>query len=286
MTTPVLATDPIATVSQRHDGRLRHHGKPYDGDGQVVSVQLMDGVIPLPPAPPRVTADVMADAGSSVLSAIQPLAVDETAPMVAIDPLIPVLNAQGATIGFTIGGTTTGVEDGQAVLISVSDGINPPLTYSATVIGNVWSASALPDDAAMLADGSYIVTASVTDVAGNRAIPAIQPVATIDPLIPVLNAEGATIGFTIGGTTTGVEGGQTVSISVSDGINPPLTYSATVIGNVWSASALSGDAAMMADGSYIITAGVTEVAGNPAIPAMQPLGVDERCRSRRSARRR
>jgi hypothetical protein len=49
----------------------------------------MDGVIPLPPAPPRVTADVMADAGSSVLSAIQPLAVDETAPMVAIDPLEP-----------------------------------------------------------------------------------------------------------------------------------------------------------------------------------------------------
>jgi len=79
-----------------------------------------------------------------------------TAPVLAIDPITldNTINASEAAIGPTISGTTVGVEDGQVVSISVSDGVNPPLIYSATVISNVWLVAMLPGAARLLADGT------------------------------------------------------------------------------------------------------------------------------------
>ncbi|WP_169630381.1 hypothetical protein, partial [Flavobacterium sp. ASW18X] len=41
----------------------------------------------------------------------------------------------------TISGTTTDVEDGQVVTVTFDDGVNPPVTTTATVTGNAWTAT-------------------------------------------------------------------------------------------------------------------------------------------------
>jgi Ca2+-binding RTX toxin-like protein len=305
-TAPTLVIDPIAAVNaQGVAAGFAISGTTNAEDGQVVSVQLMDGMIPLGSYSATVSggvwstsvptgdtlgladgsytiaAEVMDQAGNQALPATQSLTVDETAPTLTIDP-IAAINIQDAAAGFALTGTTN-AEDGQVVTVQLMDGAIPMGSYSATVSGGVWSASVPAGDTLGLADGSYTAVADVSDAAGNPAIPATQPLAVdetapivaIDPIIPVLNALGAATGFTITGTTVGVEDGQTVSISVFDGINPPLIYSAMVVGNVWSASVLPGDATMLADGTATVTASVTDAAGNPAIPASQPLAVDE-----------
>jgi hypothetical protein len=94
---------------------------------------------------------------------------------------------------------------------------------SATVSNSAWSIpgvdlSALPDGA------SYTVTASVSDAAGNAATPATRPVSTVDTAAPTISidvvagddviddAEDNSV--TLSGSTSGVENGQTVSVTL------------------------------------------------------------------------
>jgi hypothetical protein len=68
----------------------------------------------------------------------------------------------------TISGTTSGVEDGQHVTVTL-DG----KSHDTVVTANAWSVS-VPVAASVLPDGGYTVTATVFDKAGNRAPPATQ----------------------------------------------------------------------------------------------------------------
>lgn len=100
---------------------------------------------------------------------------------------------------------------------------------------------------------------------------------TIDPInsgFP-LNASEAAAGLPLSGATIGVEDGQSMTVSISDGISSPLIYSATVTGNVWSVTVPSGAATMLADGTATVTADVSDQAGNPAPQASQSSAVDE-----------
>jgi hypothetical protein len=124
----------------------------------------------------------------------------------------------------TLSGSTSGVENGQTVSVTlVNAGGAVVYSGSATVSNNAWSIpgvdlSALPDGA------SYTVTASVSDAAGNAATPATRPVSTIDTIAPTISiavvagddviddAEDNSV--TLSGSTSGVENGQTVSVTL------------------------------------------------------------------------
>lgn len=174
----------------------------------------------------------------------------------------------------TLSGTFTNVQEGALVDITVSDGVNPDLTFQATLdaTGN-WS---LPNvDLSGLDDGDLTLTAETVDQAGNpasvtdtvlkdtsAAITALYD----DPQQPegitgYLNAvEGQSASF--GGTVTGIEDGQTVDITITDINSDTLTFSATVSGGAWQVS--NQDLSSLAQGDLVMTVIAQDVAGNEA----------------------
>src|SRR5262249_25180237 len=83
-------------------------------------------------------------------------------------------------------------------------------------------------------------------------------------------------GVNIAGTTTGVDDGGVVTITIVDSSNH-VVYSgtATVTNGSWLVNISSTDAKGLADGSYIVTADVSNAAGNPAPQASQLITVDQ-----------
>jgi hypothetical protein len=173
-----------------------------------------------------VTASVSDAAGNAATPATRPVStLDTTAPTISIavvagDDVIDDAEDNGVTLS----GSTSGVENGQTVSVTLRDsGGAVVYSGSATVSNSAWSIpgvdlSALPDGA------SYTVTASVSDAAGNAATPATRPVSTIDTAAPTISiavvagddviddAEDNSV--TLSGSTSGVENGQTVSVTL------------------------------------------------------------------------
>ena len=177
-----------------------------------------------------------------------------------------VVNASKAATGVAVSGTTGGVENGQIVTLRLNG--NP---YYATVSNGAWTTT-IPANAlahATLADGTYSVTADVSSFAGDPATAALS--LTVDETAGisinaidgnnVVNAAQAAAGVAITGTTAGVENGRLVIVRLAG--NP---YYALVSNNTWSttvpAAALAH--ATFPDGSYAVTADVSDIAGNPA----------------------
>ena len=108
-------------------------------------------------------------AGNAHLGAIQSLTIDNTAPTIAITTPIAGNDVVNASEDNTVvvSGTTSGVEDGQTVTVTFSDGSAPDVVVTATVTGNAWTASAA--DISGLDNGPISVTADVSDLAGNPA---------------------------------------------------------------------------------------------------------------------
>ena len=94
------------------------------------------------------------------------LQIDTTAPTIAINTIASnnVVTKSNATSGFAIGGTTVGAENGQTVTVAI---VNSALTvvdsYTTTDQSNAWSVKVTSAQATALADGSYTVTANVSD---------------------------------------------------------------------------------------------------------------------------
>ncbi|MGI4796923.1 MAG: Ig-like domain-containing protein, partial [Janthinobacterium lividum] len=104
----------------------------------------------------------LAAAASTLAGTIE---IDTTAPSVAITgPLASddVLNASEAAAGLTVSGTTSGVEDGQTLTVSILDG-NGASVVAATVmvVNNAWSLGFTAAQMQALADSSYTVQATV-----------------------------------------------------------------------------------------------------------------------------
>src|SRR5207245_2365992 len=107
---------------------------------------------PTPPPPPEPTVAISTFAGHIAIAADN------------------IINAGKANAGIELTGTTSGVEDGRIVTITVVDSANRVVYSStATVTNGTWSISVSSTDAKALADGSYTVTADVSNVAGNQA---------------------------------------------------------------------------------------------------------------------
>src|SRR5262249_16341359 len=149
-----------------------------------------------------------------------------------------------------ITGTTSGLANGHTVTLTILDSSGQVKdTYTTMVANNVWSVDVSSPDARSLADGSYTVTAIVSDAPGNQLVQATQtfavhetlPTVTISALAAnggnVINHAEAQTGVTLSGSVTGLAAGATFAISVADG-SFTHSYTATVNaqGTGWRAS--------------------------------------------------
>ncbi|EOW7398956.1 Ig-like domain-containing protein [Escherichia coli] len=210
-----------------------------------------------------VSASAQDSAGNSA-TASRSVAVDLTAPVISINTVSTDdrLNAAEQQQPLTLNGSTSAVV-GQTVTVTFGG-----KTYTATVAANgTWALNVPAVDLAALGQGAQTITASVNDRAGNpgQATHALT-VDTVAPTVTIATVAGDDIinnaeqlaGQTISGTTT-AEVGQTVTVTFNG-----QTWSATVgSGGSWSVFIPAQQFAGLSDGSYTISATVSDQAGNP-----------------------
>jgi len=180
-----------------------------------------------------------------------------------------VLSNDEKTSDQLLSGSSTNVEVGQIVTVTLGD-----QTYSATVgADGSWSLNVPASALAALAAGSATITATVSSQAGiiaseDRAIVVDTPAEPSAPTVAIAlfagddlvdNSEKA-LDQTLSGTTSNVEAGQTVTITLGG-----QNYSATVNPDgSWSTQIPSAALSALAAGSTAIAVSVTTVAGTVA----------------------
>ncbi|NIG73585.1 Ig-like domain-containing protein [Klebsiella sp. Ap-873] len=223
--------------------------KLKDGDAQVtVSVSNVNG---------------------NAADASQQYSVDASAPGLTIDPLSGnnILNAAEAKQPLIISGSSS-AEPGQEVTVTLNN-----VSYTAKVgADGRWSVSVPADSLAALNDGTVNVHAIVEDKAGNPAnadrgmlVDITEPTLTIGPVAvdDTINASEHRQAHTVSGTSTGAAAGDVVTVFISNAQGQIFSTTTTLDSNGnWNvglpASVING----LADGSYTITASVTDAAGN------------------------
>ena len=200
-----------------------------------------------------------------------------------------IINAAEADAGVEITGATSGVADGRIVTVTIVNSSNQ-VVYSgtATVSNNAWSINLDPSDAKALADGIYTLTADTSNATGDPAeatrtirVDETPPTIAIDTIVSnhvnnLVNANTASAGFAIAGKTTDAENGQPVTVRIVDSSGHVVdTFTTTLTNNSWSVNVSSTEAKLLHDGSYTVTADVSDSAGNPAPEATQAITVDE-----------
>ena len=210
-----------------------------------------------------VSASAQDSAGNSA-TASRSVAVDLTAPVISINTVSTDdrLSAAEQQQPLTLNGSTS-AEVGQTVTVTFGS-----KTYTATVAANgTWALNVPAADLAALGQGAQTITASVNDRAGNPGqtthaltVDTVAPTVTIATVAgdDIINNAEQLAGQTISGTTT-AEVGQTVTVTFNG-----QTWSATVgSGGSWSVFIPAQQFAGLSDGSYTISATVSDQAGNP-----------------------
>ncbi|TCB95169.1 Ig-like domain-containing protein [Enterobacter wuhouensis] len=229
------AAVPAADVSQWADGSLDIKASAQDASGNPVNIGT---VVDVDLAPVAITISSVTDDN--------------------------VLNAAEKGQDLVLSGTTSNVEAGQTVTITVAG-----KTYTTTVDANGdWTWTVPAADLSGLKDGDASVQVSVTNVNGNAASSAQEfsvdtaaPTVTINTISGdnMLNAAEAAQDLTLSGTST-AEAGQTVTVTFNGN-----QYTAQVQANgSWTLDVPAADLAGITDGSAAVTATVSDKAGNPA----------------------
>uniref|UniRef100_UPI0036F1B67D BapA/Bap/LapF family large adhesin n=1 Tax=Alteromonas gracilis TaxID=1479524 RepID=UPI0036F1B67D len=218
------------------------------GDGSFTA----DVPASLPEGDYSVTATATDGAGNSASVTENGGNIDTTAPSITIDT-----QGLGNDATPSISGTTD-LNAGDTVSISVTDNAGNTQTFTAIVQNDGTYSADVPAD---LAEGSFSVTVTATDDAGNSAT-AIDNNGVIDTAAPTvtLDAQGLTNDATptISGTTD-LAAGNTVSINVTDSLGNTQTFTAIVQGN----GSFSADVPVdLAEGDYTVEVTATDDAGN------------------------
>ena len=223
-----------------------------------------------------VTADVADLAGNAASTATRALTRDAIAPVVSVDAPVTVI---GTTAGsYSVSGNCE-IGSGD-VTVTINAGLPASQSVSCSGAGE-WTA---PLDLSAVSDGQDVVTVTITqtDSAGNVAAPAsvLLDKDTGIPTISILDNGSSGDGFynafesgnvEVSGQTSGVENFQLVTLIFDDGSNQ-LTVMAQVNLNDWTAEAV--DLSSLADGPITLTASVSDLAGNAAVPATDTVTLD------------
>ncbi|EOZ4638218.1 Ig-like domain-containing protein [Enterobacter cloacae] len=228
------AAVPAADVSQWADGSLDIKASAQDASGNPVAIGT---IVDVDLAPVAITISSVTDDN--------------------------VLNAAEKGQDLVLSGTTSNVEAGQTVTITFAG-----KTYTTTVDANGdWTCTVPSADLSGLKDGDASVQVSVTNVNGNAASSAQEfsvdttaPTVTINTISNdnMLNAAEAAQDLTLSGTST-AEAGQTVTVTFNGN-----QYTAQVQADgSWTLDVPAADMAGITDGSAVVTASVSDKAGNP-----------------------
>jgi len=179
--------------------------------------------------------------------------------------------------GFIIDGTTLNAQQGRPVTVTVV-GSSQSYSKSGTVAANgTWSVQLTSIEASSLLQGDIVLTAQVSDSAGNSAqtqktlykpssITIDDPTATDNRI----NATEANAGITLSGTIQSTIG-STIYLSVTDIHNYSLYYQIAVTGTTWAQVLTSNQIKVLDDGDLQVTvyntngAGVTSIAGKTLV---------------------
>ena len=194
---------------------------------------------------------------------------------VAGDNFVNALEAQSL---LTISGTTTRVEAGQIVSVTLSG-----QTYTTEVEADgSWALDVPATALAAVADGTQTISVQVSDLSGNvanaaqnvifAATPASQPTLTVNTVAQddIVNIQEQGRELLISGTSTNLAAGTVVSATFAGG-----TYSATIGSNgSWQFVVPQTAVQALADGTtYTVTATAVDAAQNSA-QATHNVGVD------------
>ena len=220
----------------------------------------------------NLTADVADAAGNPATLTFNEVTKDTVAPsitsiLVAGDDLVSALEIASL---ITVSGSITDVEPGAEVSLVVGG-------VSATA--SVDSQGAFTTDvdlSSLTTDGSYSVSAAVSDAAGNAASEFTSNfiVDTAKPSITSLlvagdnfvNSSEKSNSVAVSGSTDGVEDNQVITLTIN-----ASDITANVSSNSFSTSA---DLSSLNDGTYNLSANVSDAAGNPADQATSSFEVD------------
>jgi hypothetical protein len=210
----------------------------------------------------NVTAEVADQAGNST-STVREIWVDTVVPTININAIAidDIINAAEHSLSTGISGTTTGALSGDVVTVTIG-------SYTFTTIVNAngtWSVGVPPETVSGLADGSYSVTATVKDSAGNIGsgsrpitVETALPQLTINTLADddIINAAEKGQPLTISGTSD-QPNGTVVSVTLNG-----TTYDAAVNNGLWSLIVPPSMVAALGEANYTVTASVTAANGN------------------------
>ena len=210
-----------------------------------------------------ISATLTDKAGNST-TATHEFDVSLTAPVVAINTLAvdDVINATEKGQDLLVSGTSN-QPDGTTITVTLNG-----ISYTATTdASGSWSVTVPAANVSALGEASYVVTASVTDTAGNSAsadhsvlVDSALPQVTINPVATddVINAAEVAAGQTLSGKVSGAASGDTVTISVGGN-----TYTTTVQDDLsWSVSVPSTVLTAIGNGELTVSASVTNGHGN------------------------
>jgi len=210
-----------------------------------------------------ISATLTDKAGNST-TATHEFDVSLTAPVVAINTLAvdDVINATEKGQDLLVSGTSN-QPDGTTITVTLNG-----ISYTATTdASGSWSVTVPAANVSALGEASYVVTASVTDAAGNSAsadhsvlVDSALPQVTINPVATddVINAAEVAAGQTLSGKVSGAASGDAVTVSVGGN-----TYTATVQDDLsWSVNVPSTVLTAIGNGELTVSASVTNGHGN------------------------
>ncbi|WP_282145510.1 beta strand repeat-containing protein [Alteromonas stellipolaris] len=220
-----------------------------DADGNFATEVLS----PLPEGDYSVEVTATDDAGNSTTASEDGGNIDTTAPVLSLNP-----QGTGNDETPNISGSTD-LATGSTVTLTITDSAGNTQTFNVIVDSNGDFSADVPD---AILDGSYTVTASASDDAGNTTttsdtgtLDTSAPALTLEAQAPVSDTTPTILG------TTDLPAGSTVTLFVTDSAGNTQTFTALVdaSGN------FSADVpAPLAEGDYSVTATATDSNGNSA----------------------
>ncbi|MEK8925875.1 Ig-like domain-containing protein [Escherichia coli] len=195
------------------------------------------------------------------------IVIDASLPGLRVDTVAgdDVVNSIEHGQALVITGSSSGLAVGAALTVVINN-----VTYGATVLADgTWSVGIPAADVSAWPAGAVTITASGSTTAGNP-VSVTHPV-TVDlsavavsinaiTADDVINAAEKGTALTLSGSTSGVEAGQTVTVTFGG-----KTYTASVAANgSWSTTVPAADMAALRDGDASAQASVSNVNGNSA----------------------